>query len=306
MVDESKSNHGYDPWISNELQVSGLRGPKQPSGEKILLLEEYKTYRTRNKVTLIVIGICLFLSGLYALGVVPAREAESLLFCITISLMFLHSRAPAIGIPVRFGNASVRWIFYSTIAASVILLGIYVSSSFAIYTEIVSWPHIGSMAHIPFSILCCAICFHLLFLLFSIIDRELPFRRKAIRLSSIFLGILLAVSVARDAQTIARRSFEAAYQPLVDLVKSNPHDPCNPPVAYYDNELLKGLRKVGTLRYDKKDFVLLFEAGSADIDGSYIYYSSKMEKWAMFHGDSRTGWEYLWELSEGMAKCPIR
>jgi len=59
------------------------------------------------------------------------------------------------------------------------------------------------------------------------------------------------------------------------------------------------------LHHDSTRFVLAFQGGSADIDGSTIYYDSGTGAWRKFHNDSSDARQVYAGLTAGLAECVL-
>ena len=55
-----------------------------------------------------------------------------------------------------------------------------------------------------------------------------------------------------------------------------------------------------------KRFVLAFQGGSIDIDGSTIYYDSGAGAWRKFHNDSSDDRQAYAALTAGLAECELK
>lgn len=196
-----------------------------------------------------------------------------------------------------------HWSYPATLLVSFLLLIIYIAGTWYLYSEDTTRPHVGSLSIAPLIIICPGIIFQLFFLAYSLSKSKFPARRIWVRLLSIVLGVILAFQVVFHAQTVAMQRFEEHYQPLVEVIQANLPDPCNPDVPYADHKAVGEIQNMGHLRHDGKHFILTFSGGSADIDGSTIYYFSKDHTWTIFHNDSLEASKHLKKLLEGMRDC---
>ena len=196
-----------------------------------------------------------------------------------------------------------HWSYPATLLVSSLLLIIYIAGAWYLYSVDTSRPHVGSLSIVPLIIICPGIIFQLFFLAYSLSKRKFHAKRIRARLLSIVLGFILAYQVVFHAQTVAMQRFEEHYQPLVEIIQANLPHPCNPNVAYTDHKSLNKINKTGHLWHDNEHFILTFPGGSADVDGSTLYYFSKDHAWTIFHNDSPEASKHLEKLLMGMRDC---
>ena len=119
------------------------------------------------------------------------------------------------------------------------------------------------------------------------------------------VGLAGASVVSVQVSDTAMQSFEESYQPLVDLLHSSPAFLCEALDTYVDGRGLEGRERPRSFASgDDGRFVLTFRGGSADPDGSTIYYDSESRKWSLFHNDDPEGSRKLQDLMRGMQSCP--
>ncbi len=216
------------------------------------------------------------------------------------------------GTPEFPGGRLGHWTYTLTLLISCLLLVIYLAGSAWIIFADLAWPHVGSKSGIFLFLLCPAILFQSFFLTSSLVRKKLPVRRIWVRLLSIISGILFAALIGNYTSTLAMQRFKQTSQPLVDLIEKNLPHPCIPQIPY--TKYLPGTtgtsewhpENMWKLWYDKESFILTFPGGSADIDGSTIYYLSKEKSWSIFHNDAREKAGQLQELLKGMQECQWR
>jgi hypothetical protein len=200
------------------------------------------------------------------------------------------------------------------ILLSVMLLAAYAMAvAWVFYEQSMTWPHEGSMAYVVFFLLCPGIVFQSFNLVYMLRTARRLKRRALTRLVTIPLGLVMAAFLASEASTLAMSGFEQAYVPFVTQARANLADPCGaaeryflaPAVTAYN--LRSGYRKrPATLHHDSKRFVLAFQGGSADIDGSTIYYDSGAGAWRKFHNDSVDARQVYAGLTAGLAECTFK
>lgn len=189
-------------------------------------------------------------------------------------------------------TAAVAWIFYE---------------------QSTSWPHEGSWAYFVLFLLCPGILFQSVSLAYIRRTGRALTRRARVRVVTVPLGLVLAGALASWASTLAMGNFEQAYAPFVAQVGANLADPCRLASRYFDipsvaayNLRAQRERPVAKLKYDSKRFVLSFNGGSMDIDGSTIYYDSGTKAWQKFHNNNAIASGLYSGLSQGLAECSLR
>ena len=125
-----------------------------------------------------------------------------------------------------------------------------------------------------------------------------------------WLGILILCAIAGSLVfsflTPSVDDYQKTYQPLVKLVRSYMPEPCGTAFEYYKKMDSKEKWKIRGIMHDSDGFLLIFNGGSIDIDGSTIYYYSKENKWSYFHNDWVEARERLDDLSKDMKECRIQ
>lgn len=235
-----------------------------------------------------------------------ANIAIVVLIIITVLIVFhlgiSHREIP----PEQAKPGTTHWTFRVSVLLSFILLSGYLSVlSYLFYWDTI-WPHVGSFSIVLFLIMCPGVLFHLYFITYSLIKRKLPDKRILARVLSIVIGIVLGSQIPMYAQEIAMDSFVENYQPLVDSIQENLPDPCYPQVPYESQKSLDDLKKMGQLWHDEEHFIFTFRGGSADIDGSTIYYYSKEGDFKIFHNDNKDDSKRFEALLVGMKSCQDR
>lgn len=125
------------------------------------------------------------------------------------------------------------------------------------------------------------------------------------------MGLVIAAFLADWASTLAMSGFEQAYVPFATQVGANLPDPCRaagryfqaPAITVYNQQT--GCDRPARLHHDSTRFVLAFQGGSADIDGSTIYYDSAAGAWLKFHNDSSDARQVYAGLTAGLAECVL-
>src|SRR4051812_790133 len=192
------------------------------------------------------------------------------------------------------------------------LLAVYVTGAAGgFHDQAASWPHGGTWADLLFVVVGPGLLFQAVNLGFLWRLQRRPARRWLIRLVTVPAGLLLGVALAGWASGRAKARFAEAYQPFVAQVGARLADPCGraaelftiPSVAAYNAQTGRGA-PTAKLSHDGHRFVLAFGGGSIDIDGSPLYYDSRVERWRSFHNDVPAV-EYT-QATAGLAECPLR
>jgi len=203
---------------------------------------------------------------------------------------------------------SIPWPRILLSAALLAAYGLVVAWVF--YEQSMTWPHEGSMVYVVFFLLCPGILFQSFNLAYMLRTRSRLMRRALPRVVTIALGLVLAALLASGASTLAMRGFEQAYVPVVTQIGASLPDACRlagtyfqaPAVAAYN--LRTSREQPAKLHHDSKRFVLAFRGGSADIDGSTIYYDSGVGAWSKFHNDNSDERARYVALTAALAECP--
>jgi hypothetical protein len=133
------------------------------------------------------------------------------------------------------------------------------------------------------------------------------------RVFTIPAGLVLATVLSAWASGLAMARFTRAYEPLVARIRANLAEPCADVAGYYElpsvvayNRQTERERPAAKLNHDQKRFVVAWGGGSADIDGSTIYYDSDSRQWRKFHNDTAAASEIHARLTAGLAECSLR
>ena len=194
--------------------------------------------------------------------------------------------------------------------SAVLLVAYALVVAWVFYEQSRTWPHEGSMVYVVFFLLCPGILFQSFSLAYMLRTGRRLMRRALTRVVTIPLGLVLGVFLASLASTLAMRGFEQAYMPFVSQIGANVPASCRvagtyfwaPAVAGYN--LRAGREQPAKLHHDSKRFVLAFRGGSADIDGSTIYYDSGTGAWSKFHNDNSDEQAAYVARTAGLAECP--
>ena len=203
---------------------------------------------------------------------------------------------------------SIPWPRILLSAALLAAYGLVVAWVF--YEQSMTWPHEGSMVYVVFFLLCPGILFQSFNLAYMLRTRSRLMRRALPRVVTVVLGLVLAALLASGASILAMRGFEQAYVPVVTQIGASLPDACRlagtyfqaPAVAAYN--LRTSREQPAKLHRDSKRFVLAFRGGSADIDGSTIYYDSGVGAWSKFHNDNSDERARYVALTAALAECP--
>ena len=196
---------------------------------------------------------------------------------------------------------------------SAMLLALYVAlSCWLFYEQSTSWPHEGHWALLGYVVLVPGIVFQLVSLAYARIAGRPLARRFLARLVTVPLGIALAALLQAWASAIAMSDFERSYAPFVTQVAVDPARACGDDrrlfliasVASFN--WMTGSRPTAILNHDGKRFVLGFAGGSADIDGSTLYYDSSAREWQRYHNDNQAERAIHQKLLVGLAECKLR
>lgn len=216
--------------------------------------------------------------------------------------------------PVIVANAGASATVAPRTRLSIALLVVYcVLVAWVFYEQATAWPHVGSWGYILLFLLCPGIVFQSFSLAFMRRTGR-PLKRRALtRLATIPLGLVVAALLASWAETLSQRGFEQAYAPFVLQVGANLPDPCRAAGSYFQASSVAGYnlrtgrgQSAAKLHHGGGRFVLAFPGGSADIDGSTIYYDSGAGTWRKFHNNDSGASAAYEKLRAGLAECLVQ
>jgi len=167
---------------------------------------------------------------------------------------------------------------------------------YSIYSLSHSWPNKGSLSWFFPIFFCPPFLYHFITISYTLATKKSFYWKKWLRLITIFIGILLAGILLQYTQNSSLRKFNRAYFPMTQELKENMPMPCHgdyfqiPQVVIYNGSSHRMVtyegKPIGELWYNQKRFVILFLAGSVDVDGSSLFYDSEAQKWQLFHNDN--------------------
>mgnify|MGYP006919633439 CR=1 FL=1 len=198
---------------------------------------------------------------------------------------------------------------------SVVLLTAYgMAVAWVFQGESMAWPREGSMGSVVFFLLCPCIVYELFNLAYMLRTARRLTSRALTWVVAIPVGLFAAGFLANRASTLSMSGFEQAYAPFVTKVRTNLPDPCRaagsyfqiPTVTAYNLQATPHRPQPAKLHHDSKRFVLAFQGGSIDIDGSTIYYDSGVAAWRKFHNDKIDDRKVYEELTAGLAECVLK
>ena len=197
------------------------------------------------------------------------------------------------------------------ILLSAVLLAAYVMIvAWVFNAQSMEWPHEGSVGYVVFFLFCPGIAFQSFNLAYMLRSGRRLTRRALTRLVTIPLGLVMAAFLANWASMLAMSGFEQAYVPFVTQVRATLSDPCRDGGRYFQAPAVTAYNlherpRPAKLHHDSKRFVLAFQGGSADIDGSTIYYDSGPGTWRKFHNDSSDDQKAYAGLTAELAECVL-
>ncbi len=140
--------------------------------------------------------------------------------------------------------------------------------------------------------------------------RMAGWRRALARVIALPIGLLAAPLDALDRISMAR--FEKAMAPLIVQIQASARAPCAPgsfvsksPTLLAYLEESGAPHKPAVLHHAGGRFALELLGGSADFDGSTIFFDSRAGAWKKFHNDVRDKRAAFEALVEGMETCKV-
>lgn len=195
-----------------------------------------------------------------------------------------------------------------------VLLVIYSSINIhTVYSLSHSWPNKGSFAWFLLVFFCPPFLYHFIALSYGLAVKKIFQWKKTLRFATLVAGVLLAGSLLQYVQDSSLRKFNRAYTPLIEKIRQKMPEPCDgdyfkiPKVATYNGHINRMVHRnglpIGELLHDGQHFLLRFQGGSIDIDGSTVFYDSKAGHWQIFHNDDMQMQDKLLFLQLGLTKC---
>ena len=195
-----------------------------------------------------------------------------------------------------------------------VLLVIYSSINiYTVYSLSHSWPNKGSFAWFLLIFFCPPFLYHFITLSYELAVRKLFCWKKSLRFATLIAGILLAGNLLQYAQNSSLRKFNRAYTPLIERIIKKMPEPCDgqyfqiPKIATYNNKVNRLInhkgKPIGELLYNHHRFIVHFQGGSVDIDGSTIFYDSEIKQWQIFHNDEFSLLDDFNFRRIGLTKC---
>ncbi len=171
--------------------------------------------------------------------------------------------------------------------------------------DIASWPGIGSYWVLLFIFIFPGIIFQALLAFFYFSKWKIPQRTRYLRIAAVIMGIVLVQIVYDRAGSVAMRTIEETYSPLVEKLNIS-KDFCNLLSTCVEKEALQGIYSPTALYHKEARFILTFWGRSVDIDGSTIFYDSATKEWRIFHNDDQEKVREMNGITSGMEKCLLR
>ncbi len=178
-----------------------------------------------------------------------------------------------------------------------ILLVFYSSINiYTLYSLSHSWPTEGSFSWFLLIFFCPPFLYNFVTISYTLAVKK-EFRwKKCLHLSTLIIGFLLAGALLNYTQKSSLKKLSHAYFPMVKAVTKNMPYPCHhdyfqiPKVVIYNGRtrrmIMKDEKPIGKLWYTPNRFIISFLAGSIDIEGSTLFYDSKLQQWHIFHNDN--------------------
>jgi hypothetical protein len=141
-------------------------------------------------------------------------------------------------------------------------------------------------------------------------SRLAGWRRALARVVALPIGLSAVPLDMLDRVSMAR--FEQAMAPLIAQVRAGARALCAPGAAFSVSPALRDYleasdapRRPADLHHAEGRFVLELLGGSADFDGSTVYFDSRTGAWKKFHNDAREKRDAFTALVKGMETCKV-
>ncbi|MDQ7090591.1 MAG: hypothetical protein Q9M50_08095 [Methylococcales bacterium] len=177
-----------------------------------------------------------------------------------------------------------------------VLLVIYSGINiYTVYSLSHSWPTKGCLSWFWLILFCPFFLYYFISICYSLAKKEDFCWKRCLGIGTLILGILLAGGLLRYTQKSALRKLNRAYGPMIEKIREKMPMPCEggyfdiPTVVTYNGRSNRMIKEdgipVGSLWYGDGRFVLQFLGGSVDVDGSTLFYDSRIAEWQIFHND---------------------
>jgi hypothetical protein len=186
-------------------------------------------------------------------------------------------------------------------------------SLYTLYDLSYSWPTQGCFGWFILIFLAPFFIYQLLAIGHFLIHQNLLTQKFTTSLLSLFFGFLLAGAALQYTQNNALQRFIRAYAPMIQHIKHNMPTPCDqyyfklPSVQHYNTKtarmIVQNGNPIGMLRHNSREFLLHFQGGSIDIEGSTLYYDSTTERWHFFHNNNLPEKAIFNQRHLALAKC---
>jgi len=187
---------------------------------------------------------------------------------------------------------------------SFFLLLTYLAIIVLVINSTVNIPSVGNLNIFAFLLVIPAFIYQLYFLAYRFAKNRFPKSKWLHRFSIIVLAIILSAVTSKYLNKYAMHLFSKNRIVLVETIAASLPSPCDALNFYQDeNKITKIFNKAKELYFNKQLFIITFNGGSIDIDGSTIFYRSDMGRWEIFHNDNASKQEILQDLTNGLSRC---
>lgn len=199
------------------------------------------------------------------------------------------------------------------VVVSAIWLGVWVvAAAWAAHALGTAWPYVQLMPQWLMLLALPGVTFRVVDLVaMRALSRRIKgWRRFAVRLAAFVVGVFAAAASWKQLDAISMARFERAMAPLVARLHAEREALCRPDApgpldldlaAYL--EAANAPRSPAELHYDKQRFVLTLQGRSMDIDGSSMFYDSRVRRWRKVHNDTLSQTGDLAVLTAGLSVC---
>jgi len=189
---------------------------------------------------------------------------------------------------------------------SILILLCYGSIIIFSIIKITDWPSVGNVWLLLILCLLPAFIYRLINIIYLIRNKNSltgRWKKIAIITISIILSIGLTRVINEKASLWAMERFDHHYQPLIEQLSLHTDDLCQQLNRIVEFQQLEGQQKPKALYFKGDVFTLLFSGNSIDIDGSTVYWDSRIGQWHIFHNDNQKKQAQLNKLTQDMSQC---
>ena len=190
------------------------------------------------------------------------------------------------------------------ILISLFLLLTYLAIIAFVINSTINIPSVGNLNIFAFLFVMPAFIYQLYFLAYRFAKSRFPKSKWLYRFLIIISGVIISVLSSKYLDSYAMHLFSKNKVVLIGRIVTSMPSPCKTLNIYQDeNKITSVFNKAKELYFNKQLFIVTFNGGSIDIDGSTIFYRSDISEWDIFHNDNAKKQQALQELTNNLSRC---